>query len=174
MGIRELKNIEYPIRLYRVIPRGDNRPEEPAQEVRKEAQTPEPGQPMAPVTSWTDAFLTRGGFIPLVIGLCLLSTPFGLFPFPQGGIAPFAGAVLTGIGLGRIWARRTGRRGCVLIALGAGIVLGAAFTHWRGFPNWALVVGGLIVIIRGVRSFAITEAPVSRSRARRERHGSPR
>jgi class 3 adenylate cyclase len=171
MGVRELKNIEYPIRLYRVIARGDNRQEEPAREPQDGVQTP--GQPVAPPgTSWTDAFLTRGGLIPLVIGLCLLSTPLGLFPFPTHGIAPTAGAVLTGIGLGRIWARRTGRRGCLLIALGAGIALGAAFTRWSGFPNWVLLIGGLIVIIRGVRSFGTAEAMAPRSRARRERHRS--
>ncbi len=173
MGVRELKNIEYPIRLYRVIPRGDNRPEEPAREPQDGAQAPGPKQQATlPVASWIDAFLTRGGLIPLIIGLCLLATPLGLFPFPTRGIAPTAGAILTGIGLGHIWARRTGRHGCFLIALGAGISLGAAFTRWSGFPNWILLVGGLIVILRGLRSFSTAGLAVPRSRARRERHRS--
>jgi class 3 adenylate cyclase len=174
MGVQKLKNIEYPIRLYRVVPQGHNRPKEPAQEPQKGAQISGPGQPMASTCSWTEALLTRGGLIPLVVGLCLLTAPLGLFPFPQHGIAPFAGAVLTGIGFGHIWARRTGRRGYFLIALGAGIMLGAAFTHWSGLPNWPLAVGGLIVAMRGLRGLRIAEAPASRSHERRSTRKSPR
>jgi len=168
LGVQELKNIEYPIRLYRVTPRGDKRIEEPVQGPQKDVQTSELGQPMAPTCSWTDAFLTRGGLIPLVVGLCLLTAPLGLFPFRQHGIAPTAGAVLTGIGFGHIWARRTGRRGYFLIALGAGIVLGAVFMRWSALPNWPLVVGGLIIAMRGLRGLRTAEAPASHSH---ERHG---
>jgi class 3 adenylate cyclase len=169
LGVQKLKNIEYPIRLYRVVPEGHRPPKEPAGEAQSGVQAPEPRQPAPPTHSWTEAFLTRGGLIPLVIGLCLLTAPLGLFPFPQRGVAPTAGAVLAGIGSGRIWARRTGRRGCLLISLGAGIVLGAMFTRWSGFPNWMLVVAGLIIIIRGMNSFRTVEDPDSRSYARRAR-----
>jgi class 3 adenylate cyclase len=174
LGVRELKNIEYPIRLYRLVLQGQNRPKEPAQEPRKALQTPGPFQTVPSTASWIEALLTRGGLIPLVLGLCLLTTPFGLFPFPQRGIAPTAGVVLTGIGVGHIWARRTGRRGYFLIAFGAGIALGAVFLRWSGLPNWPLIVGGLIIIISGLRKLYTVEAPASRSQARRSRRKSPR
>jgi class 3 adenylate cyclase len=171
LGVRKLKNIEYPIRLYRVVIEGDNQPKEP---VEKGLQAPGPFQPVPPTGSWTEAFLTRGGLIPLVLGLCMLTAPLGLFPFPQRGIAPTLGAVLIGVGFGHIWARRTGRRGHFLIALGAGIALGAAFLRWSGLPNWPLVVGGLIIVMRGLRNLRTADSPVSRSYARRATRRPPR
>jgi hypothetical protein len=56
----------------------------------------------------------------------------------------------------------------------AGIALGAAFARWSGFPNWVLVVGGLVVMIRGLRSLRTGKAPISRSQARHERRESRR
>jgi len=169
LGVQKLKNIEYPIRLYRVVFKGDKQPKEPTQ---KGLQTPGPFQPVRPTGSWTEAFLTRGGLIPLALGLCLLTAPLGLFPFPQRGVAPTSGAVLIGLGFGHIWARRTGRRGHFLIALGVGIALGAVFLRWSGLPNWPFVVAGLIIAIRGLRKLRIADPPASRSvsdrRARRD------
>ena len=180
LGVQELKNIEHPIHLYRVTPQGQTRPGVPINELSKTGQTPPPSEPTRKTNSWAEAFLTRGGLIPLLIGLLLLTAPLGLFPFPQRGIAPTAGAILVGIGVGHICARRTGRRGYLLIALGAGIALGAAFTRWSGFPNWALVVGGLIVVIRGARILRPAEQETSqpdgrsKRRERRERRASRR
>jgi class 3 adenylate cyclase len=166
LGIQKLKNIEYPIRLYRVVLKGDIRPKEPVQEG---LQTPGPVQPVPPTGSWMEAFLTRGGLIPLALGLCLLTAPLGLFPFPQSGIAPTLGAVLIGVGFGNIWARKTGRRGYFFIALGAGIALGAVFLRWTRIPNWPLVVAGLIIVINGLRRLYTVDSSVSQSDARQAR-----
>jgi class 3 adenylate cyclase len=166
LGVQKLKNIEYPIRLYRVVFEGDKQPKEPTQ---KSLQTQGPFQQVPPTGSWTEAFLTRGGLIPLALGLCLLTAPLGLFPFPQRGVAPTSGAVLIGLGFGHIWARRTGRRGHFLIALGAGIALGAVFLRWSGLPNWPFVVAGLIIAMRGLRKLRKADSPASRSHARRAR-----
>jgi class 3 adenylate cyclase len=171
LGVQKLKNIEYPIRLYRVVFEGDTRPKEP---VEKGLQTPGLLQPVAATVSWTEAFLTRGGLIPLALGLCLLTAPPGLFPFPQRGIAPTLGTVLIGVGFGHIWARRTGRRGHFLIALGAGIGLGAVFLRWSGLPNWPFVVAGLIIVLRGLRNLYTVASPVSRSNARQARRDARR
>jgi class 3 adenylate cyclase len=167
LGVQKLKNIEYPIRLYRmVLGEGDNRPKEPAEKL---LQTPGPIQQVHTTASWTEAFLTRGGLIPLVLGLFLLTAPLGLFPFPQRGIAPTAGTVLIGVGFGHIWARRTGRRGHFLVALGAGIALGAAFLRWSGLPNWPFVIAGLIIVLRGLRDIYTVASPSSGSNARQAR-----
>jgi class 3 adenylate cyclase len=153
LGVQTLKNIEYPIRLYRVVLPGHDQSKGRAQKHQMVPRTPGP----SPSKPWTEAFLTRGGLIPLALGLWLLATPLGSFPqlgslpFPQHGIAPMAGAVLTGIGFGHIWARRTGNRGHFLIALGLGIALGALFIRWMGFSNGTLLVGGVIIAIRGLR-----------------------
>jgi class 3 adenylate cyclase len=171
LGVQKLKNIEYPIRLYRVVLKGGNRPQEQAE---KGPQTPEPVQPMPATVSWTEAFLTRGGLIPLALGLFLLTAPLGLFPFPQRGIAPTSGTVLIGVGIGHIWARRTGRRGHFLIALGVGIGLGAVFLRWSGIPNWPLVVAGLIIVLRGLRNLYTVASPVSRPNARQARRDARR
>jgi class 3 adenylate cyclase len=172
LGVRTLKNIEYPIRLYRVVLQGDNRSKQSAGEPQQGLQTPG----LSPPRSWTEAFLTRGGLIPLALGLWLLTTPLGFFPFPEHGFAPMAGAILTGIGCGHIWARRTGRRGHFLIALGAGIALGAVIMRWRGLSNGTLLVGGLVIAIRGLRKLHTGETQALPSHRRRvgRRTGSRR
>jgi class 3 adenylate cyclase len=178
LGVQTLKNIEHPIRLYRVVPHGHNRPEEGANTHQKVPQTPG----SLPPRSWTDAFLTRGGLIPLALGLWLLATPLGSFPFPQlgslpftqHGIAPMAGAILTAIGFGHIWERRTGNRGHFLIALGLGIALGALFIRWMGLSNGTLLLVGAIIALRGLRRLRTGETPVSRSDARPASRRHPR
>lgn len=169
LGIKKLKNIEYPIRLYRVVSGGHDLPKGKAPGLQDGPRAPEPPEPQPSAVSWTDAFLTRGGLIPLVIGLCLLAASSGLLPLSRSGIAPVAGTVLTGVGLGNILARKTGRRGCLLIALGAGIAAGAVFVRWAGLWNWPLVVGGLIVATRGLRGLRRTTPETQERRERRRR-----
>jgi hypothetical protein len=82
------------------------------------------------------------------VGAYLLATPLGLFP--TGGVFPAIGAVLAGVGLGRAWARRTGRRGSFLIALGVGIVLGAVCAPWRSGAQGWVMLGGVVIVARGV------------------------
>src|SRR5512132_2253153 len=89
MGVQELKNIEHPIRLYRVA--GPQRP--------RAAAPP----PLSGVTSrtvaWTEALLHPSSLAPLLIGAYLLATVLGLPP--TGRLFPAFGAVLVGVGLGR-------------------------------------------------------------------------
>ena len=174
LGIQKLKNIEYPIRLYRIVVDGYDSRKGATQGPVDRPQAPGSPRPLPSSVSWTDAFLTRGGLIPLILGLCLLTAPFGLFPFPQGGLAPAAGTILVGIGAGHIWARRTGRRGCFLIALGAGIAFGAPFMRWHGLWNWPLAVGGLIVVARGLRGLSQPEPEDTQDHEKRPRRRSRR
>ena len=137
MGVQELKNIEHPIRLYRV----------------KGPQTRHPPAPRPPGgvrrgVAWTEALLHPSSLAPLLIGVYLLATALGLPP--TGRIFPAFGAVLVGVGLGRFLKLRTGRPAFFLMTLGAGLVLAAVAGNWRhGPPSW-LIVGGVVVIVVGL------------------------
>jgi class 3 adenylate cyclase len=146
LGVRELKNIEYPIRLYRVVP-----------ETRQAAApggAPAHARPSgAPARArrdvpWTDALLHPSSLAPLLVGAYLLATALGLPP--AGRLLPAYGAVLVGVGLGHALRLRTGRRAFFLIALGAGLVLAAALGTWRGGPPWWLILGGIVLIVVGL------------------------
>ena len=83
---------------------------------------------------------------PLVIGLFLLAAPIVL---PSAGVLPTGGAILVGLTLGRVMKRIRRRRGDILIGLGAGIALGALFTHWSTATNFLFLLGGAIVAVQG-------------------------
>lgn len=158
MGVRELKNIEHPIRLYRVV-----MPE--AEVAHASAETPrhDAGRsstsPVAPTgTTWTDALLHPSSLVPLLVGVYLLATLLGLPP--SGRMLPAIGAVLVGVGLGRALRIRTGRRAFFLIALGAGLLLAAVSTTWRGETPWWLVLAGVVVVAVGLAR--LRDAPVHR------------
>lgn len=141
LGVRELKNIEHPIRLYRVImPAGPADARAPAADARLPAARP----PTARGTTWADALLHPSSVVPLLVGAYLLATRLGLPPV--GRIFPAFGSVLVGIGLGRALRRRTGRHGFFLMSLGAGLVLASVAGDWgRGMPWW-LLLGGIVVM----------------------------
>ncbi|HEY7251350.1 MAG TPA: adenylate/guanylate cyclase domain-containing protein [Methylomirabilota bacterium] len=142
LGVRELKNIEHPIRLYRVIM--------PAGPAGARAREPEHAGPPGPPpqrargTTWTDALLHPSSAVPLLVGAYLLATRAGLPPV--GRIFPAFGAVLVGIGLGRALKLRTGRHAFFLMALGAGLVVASVAGDWRGGIPWWLVLGGIVVM----------------------------
>ncbi|MGH8676398.1 MAG: adenylate/guanylate cyclase domain-containing protein [Burkholderiales bacterium] len=144
LGVQELKNIEHPIRLYRVVMPESGRQAEPAQ-MRQEVKAPlEQRTPR-----WIDALLNPSSLIPLMVGAYLLATMFGLPP--TGRMLPAFGAVLVGVGIGRALRLRTARRGSFLIALGAGLVFAGAFTFWRSeTPWWWLLLGGVAVLAVGL------------------------
>jgi class 3 adenylate cyclase len=172
LGIQELKNIEYPIRLYRVVGQGHDRPAGPPAEPPRGPHTTAPKPPVPRSDSWREAFLHPGSLVPLLVGLSLLANSLGLFPSVKVGISPTVGAVLCGVGLGRIWARRTGRRGPFLIALGAGIMLGGVLMRWSGVASSGLILGGVITAACGVIRLFAPQAHASREHGRQAREKS--
>ncbi len=145
LGIKELKNIEHPVHLYRIVPAGiaagsevgEARPEQ------KRADSP------AVALGWKDALLHPSSLIPLVLGLYFMATIVGLPP--SGRMLPSVGAVLCGIGLGRALRLRTSRRAFFLISVGGGLVLAALFPTLRSEPAWWwLFLAGIIVFSVGL------------------------
>ena len=133
LGVQALKNIEHPIRLYRVAG-----PERPGSSQ---------GRPRASVT-WTDALLHPSSIAPLVAGAYLIATVFGLPP--AGHLLPAWGVVLLSVGIGRALRLRTQRAASFLIALGPGLLLAAVVGDWRRWMPWWLVVGGIVVTVVGL------------------------
>jgi class 3 adenylate cyclase len=151
LGLKELKNIEYPIRLYKIAPVASPKdapatartevvptPKEGTRANASRAPIDEPvrGEPMGPAT-----------LVPLGIGVFLITSP--VFLFSTAGVFPAGGAILISIITGRIWARRTGRAGNFLLALGLGIASGALWTNWSAVTNGLFVLGGMIVAATG-------------------------
>ena len=159
VGMRELKNIEHPVRVYRLEPsalvaaspraapahtRSRTRREERAARSARARSARAPGPPPRLV----DLLLYRRAAVPLVVGVFLLATPFLLAP--TGGVAPTGGAILIGVTLGRIMGRIHQRPGYVLIGLGFALALGALFTRWSTATNFILVLAGSIVAVQGL------------------------
>ena len=132
LGVQTLKNIEHPIRLYRI----------------GGTDSPRATPPPAGGTPWTDALLDPLSLALLIGGVYLLATALGLPP--AGRLFPAYGVVVLGMGLGRVLRLRTGHRALFFIALGPGLILGALSGHWRHGTPWWLVVGGIVVTAVGL------------------------
>jgi hypothetical protein len=156
LGIQELKNIDLPIRLYRVVTPTHARPVSSPQEPKRARQTPSTTRsvPVLPPESWLAVLLRPGELIPPVVAACLLVSPLLLFPT--------GGAVLAGVTLGRVWSRHTGRRGYFLLALGAAIMLGAVFTRWSSITNSGFIIGGLVTAACGVSQLRSSRSRTTR------------
>ena len=163
-GMRELKNIEHPVRVYRLAPAGlvpspprpssapaSTRPRTRRDERRTRRTRTRPTIETGPPPRLADLLLRPDVASPLVVGLFLLAMP--LFVFRTAGIAPLGGAILVGLTMGRITKRLRRRRGDLLIGLGAGLALGAVFTQWSTATNFMFVLAGAIVAVQG---FALT------------------
>ena len=147
LGLKELKNIEHPIHLYRVPPVGGSSVTPPAVNARtRAAEAPRPS-PESSDESVAGTLLRPATLVPLTIGAFLIASP--LILFPSGGALPTAGAILASVMLGRVWARRSGRAGNLVLALGIGIASGALWTHWSRLTNALFVLAGLIVAASG-------------------------
>jgi class 3 adenylate cyclase len=146
LGVRELKNIEHPIRLYRVImPAG---PAGARTQAAEPTRPPDAPPPAARRTTWTDALLHPSTLVPLLVGAYLLATRLGLPPV--GRQLPAFGAVLVGVGFGRALRLRTGRKAWFLVALGAGLLVASLAAEWRMQTPWWLVLGGIVVMAVGL------------------------
>jgi len=151
LGLRELKNIEHPIRLYKVpaVARGDTPSALP---ITPPTPKPRPGgatptEPPLTEPPLVNELLRPSAVIPLIVGGFLLLSP--LFLFPTGGVFPAGGAILVSVIAGLVWARRSRGRGNFLVALGVGIASGALWTNWSSVTNALFVLGGFIVAAVG-------------------------
>jgi class 3 adenylate cyclase len=164
-GRRTLKNIDHPVRVYRLEPaalvvspatlaapsptaklapiRPPTRREErlEARRRRRPAHDPE----RAP-QSFGESLASTSIAVPLVVGAFLLVSPLIL---PSAGLFPTGGAVLVGLTLGRALGRVRRRRGNLQLGLGLGIAAGALFTQWSTATNFLFVLGGAIVAVQG-------------------------
>ena len=153
MGLRELKNIQYPVRVFRIAPistppsapTSPPAPRPAAPQPVYSVPTPEPELAIPP--SLLAAVRTHH-LILAVVGVALLLSE-GLL-FPTAGVLPTGGAILLSIVIGEIRTRRRGRG--FLVALGLGIASGALFTNWSRITNVLFVVGGAIVAATGIRA----------------------
>jgi len=145
MGLVELKNIEHPVRVYRVPP----------------LQKPARARPLPAVKPATravaaelrgaqrlDGIRRPGVLVTGMIGLLLLLSP--VFSFPTGGVFPTAGSVLFGGVIGRVWLDLGGRRELRLLPLGVGIAAGALLTNWSAVTNFIFALAGLVVVAAGL------------------------
>src|SRR5215831_11792859 len=87
LGVQELKNIEHPIRLYRVSGSPTGRTPTRARPATS------PDSPRA--VRWTDALLHPSSIFPLVVGAYMMATILGLPP--AGHLLPAWGIVLIGV-----------------------------------------------------------------------------
>jgi len=149
LGLKDLKNIEHPIRLYRVLRVGAPvaAPSPLANAPPRLAESP-PVSAKASDESAAAALLRPATLVPLSVGAFLLLSPIILFP--SAGVLSTGGAILTSVIAGRVWARRSRQSGNFLLALGLGIASGALWTDWSRVTNALFVLGGLIVAALGV------------------------
>jgi len=160
-GVRSLKNIEHPVRVYSLVPSalaasgargapaGIRPPTRREERLARRARPPvlRPEADPAP-RSLFDALLRPDVATPLAIGILLLSSPE--LAFPSGGVLPTAGSILVGLSAGRALGIARRRRGSLLIGLGIGIALGARFTHWSPVTDFGFVLAGSIVALQGI------------------------
>jgi len=174
-GMRELKNIDHPVRVYRLQPSAlvtpaarptaapaHTRPRSRREErMARRARARSALGPASAVGSprFADLLLRPDVASPLVVGLFLLATPF--FFLSTAGVAPMGGAILVGLTLGRVMKRVRRRRGDTLVGLGAGLALGAVLTQWSTATNFLFVLAGAIVAVQG---FALTRRAALRER----------
>jgi class 3 adenylate cyclase len=151
LGLQELKNIQYPVRVFKIPPASDppaarSEPRDVATRRDRDA----PAEPRAvvppPEIPWSLELRKPSNLTLVFAGGVLLLSP--LLLFPTGGVFPTGGAILVSIALGRVWARHAGRR-AFLLALGAGIASGALFTNWSRITNVLFLLSGALVAAAG-------------------------
>ena len=161
-GVRSLKNIEHPLRVYSLVPsslvpaqapaavRPPSRRERRERQLAKRARYAASPTPPAehPRGGLLGAILRPDIATPLAVGVFLLASPsFGLH---TGGLAQTGGAILVGLCLGRALGIVRGRRRTYLLGLGIGIAFGAQFTHWSTLTDFMFILGGVVVGVQGL------------------------
>jgi class 3 adenylate cyclase len=146
-GVRALKNIDHPVRVYRLIPSALV-PVQRAVEAPAQVAGPRGARLPRDARSLADVVLQPNIALPLVVGLAMLVSPILLFP--TAGLLPAGGSVLTGLTLGRVADRRRGRRGGLLVGLGLGLAACALLTRWGPIMAFLFVLSGVIVGVQGL------------------------
>lgn len=141
VGTRSLKNIEYPVRLYRVAERDEKVPRRLARRRPRRERAP------ARATDWLDALQRTDVLVMVALGIGLLASPLVLFP--TGGVFPVGGAVLFALGLGRAWDLADRSRGGITIALGIALGCSALLTRWSPATDALFLIGGLTLVAWG-------------------------
>jgi class 3 adenylate cyclase len=164
LGVRTLKNIEHPVRVYSLVPSAlvttgpsaapagirppTRREERLSRRTRAAARAAVAYRPEPRSLSLFESLLRPSVATPLAIGIFLLSSPeLGL---RTAGVLPTAGSILVGLSVGRALAMKRGRHGLTLIGLGIGISMGARFTHWSPPTDFLFGLAGAIVALQGV------------------------
>ena len=138
LGLRELKNIEHPIRLYKVPPLRDV----DADVAKAESK---------PVARHEGGITLRDVTRPLtlvpacVAGFLIVSEEL---LFPSAGALPALGTVLLAVVGGLVLEKRA--RGAFLIALGASLASVGAWTNWSRVTNVLFLLAGVIVAALGL------------------------
>jgi len=188
-GVRSLKNIDTPVRVYKLVPsalvtaaRHPSEPAEPppAAYLPKTAREERRSERRGERERLREAALSRARSRSrelraprrrsLIEALTLPSVlvPFaigvGLLSSPQlgiesGGLLPTAGAILVGLNFGRAIDLRRGTRGATLRFLGLGIMAGAHFTHWSQVTDFVFLLGGGVVFASGIARRYRAEPP---------------
>ncbi len=129
LGIKELKNIEFPLHLYQVPPEiymgADHSPDEPDNANPDETTTVKKPHARYAIV---DELLETENAVKLALAVFLLLCP--IFLFHTSGVFPTIGGVIASRIFGRAWARHKHRPGNYRIAVGIGWGCGAAFTDW--------------------------------------------
>ena len=128
MGVKELKNIEFPLRHYRVPPESylgsGYSPADEDDANTDEAAAAKPHARYAIV----DELLKTKNATKLALAAFLLLCP--IFLFETSGAFPTIGGIIAARVFGRAWARHKRHPGNYRIAVGIGWGCGAAFTDW--------------------------------------------
>lgn len=169
LGVQTLKNIEHPLRVFRVAPEAlGNAPRTevraaslpappPARNLQRRARREQREQRLAqaadrrrrrPPGSWIEELARPGTAVQVAASVALLASP--LLWFPSGGVLPTAGAVLLATSVGQVWNRKSGTRWKLLILLGAALVLGAVFTRWSTLTDSLFTLAGLLCMTLGL------------------------
>ncbi len=126
----------------------------------------------AALQSWTRDLRRAGTLIPLIVGVFLVLSPVILFD--TAGVFPTGGSILIAVCLGGVWARRAGRPGNFMLALGAAIASGAMWTNWSSVTNTLLILAGVIVAAVGASSSRHRKSHGDRREHRRARRQARR
>ena len=145
LGIKELKNIDFPLRLYRVPPKSylgaDYSPADEDNANTNETTAAKPHARYAIV----DELLETKNAVKLALAVFLLLCP--VFLFTTSGVFPTIGGIVAASVFGRAWARHKHHPGNYRITVGIAWGCGAAFTDWSIATDLIfLTIGGVLVL----------------------------